>query len=65
MHMAQTPYERFLMQLPTKVAAHGGERRQAVLAMLVRDFRNTCPRSSLNQFRDAVTEIRKAIDGSC
>lgn len=60
--MTQTPYERFVSQLPAKVAARAGERQQTVLERLVREFRATCPRSSLNQFRDAVSEIRKAMD---
>lgn len=60
--MTQTPYERFVSGLPAKVAARTGEPAQRVLETLVRDFRMTCPRSSLNQFRDAVSAIRKAIE---
>lgn len=59
--VTQSPYERFLAELPAKVAARTGEPTQAVLERLVRDFRTTCPRSSLNQFRDAVSEIKRAM----
>ena len=59
--VTQAPYERFLAELPAKVAARTGEPTQAVFVRLVMDFRTTCPRSSLNQFRDAVSAIRKAM----
>lgn len=59
--VTQSPYERFVSGLPSKVAARTGEPSQRVLERLVREFRTTCPRSSLNQFRDAVAEIRKAM----
>lgn len=59
--VTQTPYERFVSGLPAKVAARTGEPTQRVLETLVRDFRMTCPRSSLNQFRDAVSEIKRAM----
>jgi len=59
--VTQTPYERFVSGLPAKVAARNGEPALAVLEGLVRDFRATCPRSSLNQFRDAVSAIKRAM----
>ena len=59
--MTQTPYERFVSGLPAKVDARAGEPAQRVLESLVRDFRAACPRSSLNQFRDAVSEIKRAM----
>lgn len=59
--MTQAPYERFLADLPAKVAARTGEPARRVLESLVRDFRATCPRSSLGQFRDAVSEIKRAM----
>lgn len=65
MNAPPKPYERFLMQLPAKVAARSGEPTQTVLERLVRDFRATCPCSSRSQFRDAVSHIKGAIDGSC